>query len=86
MARLKVTYTHKVKIPEKYKIFFWDEPSGFTFLEKFILRIFKYGTFEDIKWLLKKFPEECYEIALKYPDIKRGIKFWVKKWQNERNR
>ncbi len=86
MQRVKIKYTRKIKIPEKYKIFLWDEPSGLTFLEKFILRVFKYGNFRDIKWLFKKFPEECYEISLKYAEIKRGVKFWIKKWHNEGDR
>jgi len=81
--RLKIQYKQKIKIPEKFKRYFWDEPSGFTFLEKFILRIFKYGNFEEIKEVYKRYPDECYEITLKYPDIKRGIKFWIRRWKGE---
>ncbi len=82
--RIKLTYKQKVEIPSKYKKFFWDEPEGVTFLEKFILRILKYGDFEDIKWLYQKYPEETYAITFKYPDIKRGIKFWMKKWHEDK--
>jgi len=30
----------------------------------------------------KLYPEKTYNIAMKYPDIKRGVKFWVKRWRN----
>jgi hypothetical protein len=31
----------------------------------------------------KKYPKEIYEIAFKYENIKRGVKFWIKFWKKE---
>lgn len=81
--RIKLTYTQKVSIPPQFQMLFWDCPDKTTFLEKFILRILNYGNFEEIKWLYKKYPDECYKIALKYPDIRRGVKYWIKLWKNQ---
>lgn len=81
--RQEIKYKEKIIIPEKFKRYFWDELEGFTFLEKFILRIFKYGDFEEIKEVYKKYPDECYEIAMRYSDVKRGIRFWVRRWKGE---
>lgn len=79
--RIKPSHKAFVKIPEKYKLFFWDCSEGKVILEKFILRILQYGGFEDLKWLYRNYPEETYEIAIKYPEIKRGVKFWIKWWR-----
>jgi hypothetical protein len=79
--RIKPKFLQKVKIPKKFKKFFWDCPNNKTYLEKFILRILQYGTFEDINSLYKKFPNETFHIAFKYPEIKRGVKFWIKLWK-----
>lgn len=81
LLRIKPTYTTTVKIPQKYRPFFWDCPQGKVFLEKFILRILQYGRFKDIKWVYRKYPEETSDIAFKYPGIKRGVKFWIKWWR-----
>lgn len=82
--RIKIEYTTKVTIPKKYKSIFWDCEKK-TFLEKYILRILTYGNFKDIKDIYKKYPEETLNIAFKYPEIKRGIKFWIRLWK-EQNR
>jgi len=79
--RLKIEYKKKVKIPEKHKSFFWDCHDGSVILEKYILRILTYGNFEGIKELYNEYPEETFKIAFKYPEIKRGVKFWIKKWK-----
>jgi len=81
LERLKIEYRKKVEIPEKYKKFFWDCPAGSVFLEKYILRILNYGNFEEIKELYNRYPKETFKIAFKYPEIKRGVKFWVKRWK-----
>ncbi len=81
--RIKIKYKQKIKIPEEFKKYFWDEPDGFTFLEKFILRVFKYGSFEEIRRVYDKYSSEAYDIGFRYPDIKRGIKFWLKRWKGE---
>ncbi len=81
--RIKPIYLKEIKIPKKLKIYFWDCPNGKTYLEKFILRILQYGNFEEIKWLYKKFPSETYYVAFNYPEIKRGVKFWIKIWKEK---
>ncbi len=83
--RIKPTYKAIVRIPKKYKPFFWDCPEGKVILEKFILRILQYGRFDDLKWIYKKYPEETCEIAFKYPEIKRGVRFWIKWWRENGN-
>ncbi len=54
--RIKIKYKQKIKNPEEFKRYLWDEPGGFTFLEKFILRFFKYGNFREIKRVYEKHP------------------------------
>lgn len=80
--RVRITYSRSIKIPKKYRLFFWDCPQGKVILEKFILRLLQYGKFEDLKWLYNKYPEQTYNIASKYPEIKRGVKFWIKWWKD----
>ena len=79
--RLKIDYKKKVEIPEKYKGFFWDCPDGSVILEKYILRILSYGDFEDVKEIYENYPDEVFKIAFKYPEIKRGVKFWIRRWK-----
>ncbi|MCL5408448.1 MAG: hypothetical protein M1135_00250 [Candidatus Omnitrophica bacterium] len=80
--RLPITYTKKIIIPAKYQKFIWDKhpKDKKIILEKLIQRILTYGNYNDIKWIFQKYPEETYTISLKYPDIKRGVKFWIKYW------
>ncbi|CUT04185.1 hypothetical protein [Candidatus Chrysopegis kryptomonas] len=81
--RIKPIYLEEIKIPKKFKIYFWDCPNSKTYLEKFILRILQYGSFEEIKWLYKKFSSQTYYVAFTYPEIKRGVKFWIKLWKEK---
>jgi len=84
--RIKPTYTRSVEIPERFASIFWDESQGKTILEKFILRILNYGNFEEIKWVHDNYPDETYEIAMRYPDIKRGVRFWIRLWKERRSK
>ena len=81
--RIKLTYTRSVTIPERFTPLFWDEPEGKTILEKFILRLLNYGNFEEIKWVYDSYPDETYDIAMRYPDIRRGVRFWIKLWREK---
>ncbi|HOM27078.1 MAG TPA: hypothetical protein PKV21_06185 [bacterium] len=83
IERVKIKYKQKVPIPPEYKSFFWDCQNE-VILEKFILRVLNYGNIEDIEEIYKKYPEETYDIAFRYPEIKRGIKFWLKLWKEEK--
>lgn len=80
--RIKPDFTNKVFIPEQFKPLFWDCPNNSTYMEKFIKRILDYGNFEEIQWLYNTYPHETHIITFKYPDIRRGIKFWIKLWKN----
>lgn len=81
-TRIAWKYFQQVRIPPEYEKFFWDHMDGVVALEKFILRILTYGDFEDIKWLYQQYPEETWDIAGRYPDIKRGVRFWLKRWHD----
>ncbi len=81
--RVVPKYKERVHIPEKYRRFLWDYPDGYAPLESFVLRVFKYGKFEDIKWIYDNYPDESYYVISTYPDTKRGVKYWIKRWKNE---
>lgn len=83
VERIKPTYLKPVEIPEKFIPFFWDEPGKKVILEKFIFRVLTYGDFEDIKWLYEKYPEETFYVAMRYPEIKRGVRFWIRHWKEK---
>lgn len=79
--RIKWDYFEKIKIPEKFKRYLWDYKEEVS-LEILILRILKYGKFEEIREIFELYPDETYKIAIKYPDVKRGVKFWIRLWKN----
>jgi len=81
VLRLKPKFVEFVKIPKKFKPYFWDCPDNKTYLEKFIIRILTYGRFDEIKWVYKKYPQETYDVIMRYNEIKRGVKFWIKLWK-----
>ena len=80
MKRLSWDYQEAVRIPVAYKQFLWDYPGKTAPLEMLILRVLIYGSFRDLQWLYKKYGEQAFVLAFKYPDIKRGVKFWLRKW------
>ncbi|NPB03128.1 MAG: hypothetical protein GXO39_01770 [Thermotogae bacterium] len=80
--RIKWKYTHKVPVPKEWKVWLWDEGAEAP-LEKLIYRVLTYGKFEDIRKIYGMYPEETYELAFRYPDIKRGVRFWMKVWHDE---
>ncbi len=81
IKRIKWDYEEKVKIPEEFKIYLW-EYNEIAPLEVLIRRILKYGNFKEIRKIYEMYPIEVYKIAFKYPDTKRGVKFWIKKWKD----
>jgi len=81
--RIPWKYSEEVPVPERYRRFIWDHPEGRTPLEKFIYRLLKYGRFEDIRWVYKRYPEQTSDIAFRYPDIKRGVRFWIRYWGSD---
>ncbi len=81
--RIKPEYIKYIEIPDELQALFWDCPERKTYLEKFIKRILDYGNFDEIKWVYQQYPEETFRIVFKYPDIRRGVKFWIKLWSNK---
>lgn len=82
--RIKWTYPQYISFPSKYKKFLWEYPNQKAPLEKIIHRIFTYGSFDDIRWLYEKYPKEALTLSKKYNNIKRGVKFWIKYWHEQR--
>jgi len=76
--RIKPQYTQKVEVPQAFRKFLWDHPTGKAPLEKVINRLLVHATFENIRWLMKYYPEATFRVTQKYPDVPRGAKFWVK--------
>ncbi len=81
-GRIIPKFRKKVRIPDEFKKYLWDYPEGTSPLETFILRILLYGKFEDIKVIYNKFPKETHYVANTYPQIHRGVKFWINRWKN----
>ncbi len=82
--RVKWKYTQTISYPSKYRKFLWDYSDGSAPLEIYLLRLLLYGRFEDIKILFSKFPEKVADMIQRYPQIHRGVKFWIRKWHEER--
>ena len=83
IKRIKWNYIKPVKIPESLKPHFWEYQDCAP-LEILILRTLTYGSFEDIKKIYNLYPEETYKITLKYPKIKRGVKYWIERWKKKK--
>jgi len=81
VLRIKWDYFQNVKIPDDFKIYLWDYKEKAS-LEILILRVLNYGNFKEIRKVYNMYPSETEKIAFKYPNIKRGIKFWIKVWRN----
>lgn len=82
MGRPKIVYAEAVTIPERYRDYFWDDyyGAGKTPLEKFILRIFIYGSTEHIREVVLAYPKESGDIAERYcADIpgERGLRRFI---------
>jgi len=82
--RIKMIYKEWIEVPEPFRKFIWSTLDGKVPLEEMILKVLTYGKFEDIKRLYGMYPEETLSVVERYPDIKRGVKYWVKRWARER--
>lgn len=80
ITRIQIRVNQKVKAPEDLQAYVWDHPRGEAPLEKLILRTFKYGSFHQIRRIYNQYTLACYDIANKYPEVKRGVKFWINDW------
>jgi len=81
--RIKPEFTELIEVPEAFRPFLWDHPGGKAPLEKVIYRLLVYASFESIQWLMTHYPEATYRLALKYQDVPRGARFWVKTFYND---
>jgi len=84
IRRIRWDYEEKVKIPEEFKMYLWEYKEKAP-LEILIIRVLKYGDFEEIREIYKMYPEQVYKISTKYPNIKRGVRFWIRRWKNSSN-
>ncbi len=80
IQRVKWKYIQKFSIPEKNRKFLWDYPEGSAPLEIYLLRLLTYGSFEDIRNLFSQFPDEVNNMVQRYPQIHRGVIFWIRHW------
>jgi len=79
-SRIVPRYTEMIEVPKDIQPFLWDHPTGKAPLEKLILRTFRYGDFGQLKRIYEHYPEACRDIVSWYPNIKRGVKYWIKDW------
>ncbi len=86
VKRVKMIYKQWVNVPEPFRKFVWDAMDGKAPLESIILKVLTYGKFEDIKKLYEMFPEKTLSVVERYPDIRRGVKYWIRKWARENER
>ena len=82
VQRIKPRYTRPVTIPQEHKPFLWDEKDEAP-LEKYVYRVLAYGNFRDIKSLFRRYPEVAHYVANTYPDLHRGVRYWINSWWEE---
>ncbi|NPA42515.1 MAG: hypothetical protein GXO27_00590 [Chlorobi bacterium] len=83
IKRIKPRYTQPVSVPPEHKSFLWDEKDQAP-LEKYVYRVLSYGNFRDIKNIFVRYPEAAHYVANTYPEIPRGVRYWVNVWYDER--
>jgi len=81
--RIPWIFTVEVEVPDHYQKYLWDYPEGKAPLEMFLVRLFTYGRFEDIRWVFQQYPQQSFNIVSRYPDIRRGVKYWIKRWHEK---
>ena len=83
ITRIPLRYKKEVSVPKSLQKFLWDHTDKKAPLEKLILRTFKYGSYEQIKLLYEKYPDECFNVMQRHSDIKRGVSYWIKHWHGQ---
>lgn len=79
-SRIIPKYTKMVRVPAKYAKYLWDHKGIKVPLEKYLLRMLMYGDFENVKFFFSKYPEEVHYISNQYPQIDRGVRYWINQW------
>ena len=84
--RVPWKHTREVPVPPEWRPWLWDHPEGRAPLEKLILRVLRYGTFEDLQKLMTLFPRETADTARRHrEELPRGVLFWVEAFENARS-
>lgn len=79
LNRIKWKFVDKVTIPDHLKQLLWDEHTQVA-LEKLIVRVLQYGNFDELQYIYTKYPEETTDVMKRYPNLRRGVKFWIAYW------
>lgn len=84
-TRQPFKFRQKVPIPQKWRKFLWDEPGGEAPVGKLVLRVLQYGDYDDWREVYERYPEVCRHVvnAYPHPQVHRGVKFWIKRWDSE---
>ena len=72
-------YLREVLISGEWNMYLWDD-KGTASLEILIRRVLTFGDYEDLKRLYSLYSDEIYDTAFRYPEIKRGVRSWMKVW------
>lgn len=81
VSRIKWDYKENVEIPAAFCRYLWDYDKSAP-LEIITKRALQYGNYEEFKKIYELYPEKTSKIAFKYPDTKREVIFWIKRWKN----
>ncbi len=82
-TRKSAVYKEWVIVPTRFASFVWDSFEGKTPLEELVHRVLVYGKFEDIRDLYHLYPDAVRHVGLTYPDVHRGVRYWIKEWSRE---
>lgn len=83
ITRQPIRFKERVEVPREMRQYLWDHPEGSAPLEKMILRVFQYGSFGQLRFIFERYPAACFDIANRYTDVKRGVKYWINEWSKE---
>ena len=80
--RLRWDFPQRVEIPSVFRRYLWEYQKEAP-LEILVLRVLTYGDFQELRELYDLYPRESLLIALKYPNVKRGVRYWLKRWSKK---
>ncbi len=80
IKRIVPKYKEWVVVPEEFRAVIWDAFRGESPLEEMVYKILLYGKFHHIRRAYELYPEVVKHVAFSYPEIHRGVRYWVRKW------
>jgi len=83
-SRIKPRYNTWVVIPEQLTRLVWDAMDGRAPLEEMVHKVLYHGDFSDIKTIFSLYPEVTFYVVNTYPDIHRGVRYWIRKWREQK--